>query len=485
VICSICGRTAPCEISQATNLPWCKACQKRWARCASCSQVTPIRGGTLTEPLCATCTCPDPSFWRACPTCGQQRQLSTRSCTRCNLRQRLHALLADGNGEIRASLHRLHDDLANNERPAPVLEWLNKPATANVLREFGTGQRTLSHAALDELPPSKAIEHLRAILVATNTLPIRDEHLARLERWIARTIEQRNEAEQRQLLHRYAVWHLLRRLRSRNNGAHATHSQVVTVKRHINAAIALLDGLAAQHRTVATARQGDLETWLTSNDASHRREAGHFVRWANRHKLTSLQFPATRWHGPSRSIDTEARWQQARRLLHDDTIKPADRVAGLLVLLYAQTPAAISRLTLEHLDTADQLRLRVGREPLVLPEPISELVRRLASTRRGHATLGDRGDSPWLFPGGQPGRPISAYQLAERLRKIGIRPAQARSTALFSLAAELPAGILARLLGIHIKVAVQWQHAAAGDWTTYAANYSRRANTSITSREQR
>jgi hypothetical protein len=30
------------------------------------------------------------------------------------------------------------------------------------------------------------------------------------------------------------------------------------------------------------------------------------------------------------------------------------------------------------------------------------------------------------------------------------------------------------MLGIHIKVAVQWQHASAGDWTTYAADYSRR-----------
>ncbi len=50
--------------------------------------------------------------------------------------------------------------------------------------------------------------------------------------------------------------------------------------------------------------------------------------------------------------------------------------------------------------------------------------------------------------------------------------------------AALAAAILARLLGIHIKVAVQWQHAAAGDWTTYAADYSRRANTSTTSREQ-
>jgi hypothetical protein len=161
-------------------------------------------------------------------------------------------------------LRGLHDNLAHSNRPNLVLAWLNKTTTASVLHELGTGQRALSHAALDQLPTSKPIEHLRAILVATNTLPPRDEHLVRLERWIARTLEDRNDSEQRQVLHRYAVWHLLRRLRFRNNGAHATYSQVVTVRRHVRAAIALLDGLTMRDRTLADARQGDLDAWLTS-----------------------------------------------------------------------------------------------------------------------------------------------------------------------------------------------------------------------------
>ena len=474
MICSICGRTAPCEISQATSRPWCKACQKRRARCAGCGQVELIRGGTLTKPLCAACTRPDLSFWRSCPTCGH-RQLSTRSCTRCNLRQRLAVLLADGDGDVRADLRGLHDNLAGSERPNLVLAWLNKSAIASVLREFGTGQRALSHAALDELPASKPVEHLRAILVATNTLPSRDEHLARLERWIARTLAGHGDPGQQQLLHRYAVWHLLRRLRQRNNNTHATHAQVVTVQRHVKAAIALLDGLATHGRALAGARQADLDNWLTSGQARHRREAGHFVRWANRQNLTSLEFPATKWNGPTRTIDTEARWAQARWLLHDHTVNPVDRVAGLLVLLYAQTPAAISRLTLEQVGTTEhQVRLRLGREPIALPEPLAGLVLDLLARRRGHAALGDQGTSPWLFPGGRPGQPISAYQLAERLRQLGLRPAQSRSTALFGLTTELPAAVLARLPGIHIKVAVAWQRASAGDWTTYAADYSHR-----------
>ena len=110
----------------------------------------------------------------------------------------------------------------------------------------------------------------------------------------------------------------------------------------------------------------------------------------------------------------------------------------------------------------------------MLPAPLDSLVLQLAATRRGHAALGDQGTSAWLFPGGQPGQPISAFQLAERLRQLGIRCGQSRSAALFQLATDLPAAVLARMLGIHISVAVPWQRASAGDWTAYAAEVSRR-----------
>ncbi|MFJ8602290.1 hypothetical protein ACIREM_26965 [Streptomyces shenzhenensis] len=53
--------------------------------------------------------------------------------------------------------------------------------------------------------------------------------------------------------------------------------------------------------------------------------------------------------------------------------------------------------------------------------------------------------------------------MGERLRKLGIRLAKARSTTLFQLAAELPAAVFARALGINITVADKWQRAAAGD----------------------
>ena len=110
----------------------------------------------------------------------------------------------------------------------------------------------------------------------------------------------------------------------------------------------------------------------------------------------------------------------------------------------------------------------------MLPEPLAGLVLDLVATRRASTIIDAPGSTPWLFPGRRHGQPITADQLGQRLKQIGIRPGRDRSTALFSLAAEIPAAILARMLGINISVAVAWQRASAGDWMTYAAGVSRR-----------
>jgi hypothetical protein len=69
---------------------------------------------------------------------------------------------------------------------------------------------------------------------------------------------------------------------------------------------------------------------------------------------------------------------------------------------------------------------------------------------------------------------LPAGVLLELVVVAALRCGQARSAALFQLATELPAAVLARMLGIHITVAVAWQRASAGDWASYAAEVARR-----------
>ncbi|MFD7518206.1 hypothetical protein ACFV85_25750 [Streptomyces niveus] len=179
--------------------------------------------------------------------------------------------------------------------------------------------------------------------------------MVRLERLVKELVASHATVEGRKILHRYATWHLLRQ-------GDITHTQLTVVRRHLRAAVHLLDRLEGQDLTLASCRQVDLERRMTSDDVRHRREAGNFVRRALSQKIAcDLSFPAMRWNGPSRPMDNEARWATARRLLHDDTIRTEDRLAGLLLLLYAQWPAAISRLTVDHIKRTDgAVRIRLG-----------------------------------------------------------------------------------------------------------------------------
>jgi hypothetical protein len=83
---------------------------------------------------------------------------------------------------------------------------------------------------------------------------------------------------------------------------------------------------------------------------------------------------------------------------------------------------------------------------------------------------------PWLFPGRKPGSALTEDALAQRLHALGMSPRQGRSTALFTLAAEVPAAISAGTPGIHIQAAIQWQQISGGDWTAYAAGISHRGH---------
>jgi len=142
-------------------------------------------------------------------------------------------------------------------------------------------------------------------------------------------------------------------------------------------------------------------------------------------------------------------------------MKTSDRVAGLLLLLYAQNLAVISLLTIDQVHASEnEIALQLGTAPVVLPEPLAGLVLDLVATRRASTIISAPGTTPWLFPGRRHGQPITPGRLGQRLKKIGIRSGRDRSTALFTLAAEIPAAILARMLGIHVSVAVAWQRAA-------------------------
>jgi len=174
--------------------------------------------------------------------------------------------------------------------------------------------------------------------------------------------------------------------------------------------------------------------------------------------------------GPA--LANDERWAIAKRLLQNDALDAVDRVTGSFVLLYAQQLSRISRVTVDDVTiTPDGVSVRFGRESVELIPPVASLVVRLCQQRRACCVGSPR--TNWLFPGHYAGQPISASWLGQRLRRLDIHATPARRAALMQLGAELPAVLLADLLGISTKTAVHWVRAAGGDWANYAAERAR------------
>jgi hypothetical protein len=214
--CSICGETSPCGISRVTGQPWCPACQRRSAGCSVCGRVAAIVSGTLAQPLCAECT--TPPTWLDCPTCSDPNHPHPGQCGRCLINSRLDELMGSDTGSLPPGLRTLRHDIATTEHHITAMRWLTKPAIAPVLADLAAGRMPLTHQAFDELPDSQALAHLRQTLVALGALPERDEELVRLEQFLTGFLAAQQDRDRRKILHRYTIWHLLRRLRSRNSG---------------------------------------------------------------------------------------------------------------------------------------------------------------------------------------------------------------------------------------------------------------------------
>jgi hypothetical protein len=474
--CSICGSASGGRIgiSRATGTPVCERCRKRWITCSRCGTGAPLKGGTLREPLCAHCLNPDPAFWKRCASCQETWQLSTAECTRCCLDRRLKQAFTPPGGAAVPELELLREAMVRVDRPDLMLDWLKNPAVRRTLQAIAA-RGVITHEALDTLPPGRTFAHVRSMLVAAGALPARDERLTALVRWIGQAVAGQADPGHRQALRGYAVWHHLRRLRGRLDGRPASRQQVKNVRDQVAAAAAFMDWLTARGLTLAACTQAELDQWLAGT-SGHLVRSANFVRWAvARRHASGLTAPASRWPGPSGPLDQDRRWADARRLLHEEAYPAADRVAGLLILLYAQKLNVITALTAQHVLHEDsRTLLRLGSRPIILPAPLDALVAGLAAGRRPPGSSLLSVPSPWLFPGRKPGSALTEDALAQRLHALGISPRQGRSTALFTLAADVPAAILAKTLGIHVQAAIQWQKISAGDWAAYAADVSRR-----------
>jgi hypothetical protein len=106
------------------------------------------------------------------------------------------------------------DEVRSVPRPKATLTWVGKPHVQKILRALACSEVPLTHEGLSTLSPWRSVAHIRDLLMHTSVLPLRDRHLLLFERRLSEWLDTIKDVEHRQLLNRFATWHLLRKLRA-------------------------------------------------------------------------------------------------------------------------------------------------------------------------------------------------------------------------------------------------------------------------------
>jgi len=165
------------------------------------------------------------------------------------------------------------------------------------------------------------------------------------------------------------------------------------------------------------------------------------------------RLPTLGWQGPASAPDDRARWETSvgsyttTRLTHE-TASPASS--------FSSTRRRPPRSPIDHRPPRHRRwdgSASARSVPIVLPDPLADLVLKLAVGQRGHATTGADVPRPGCSASASPAadqRP-SSFDSGSRWSASTQTGTKQRAV---QLAAELPAALLARLLGIDISAAV-------------------------------
>lgn len=508
--CSRCGQTRPVNARADDGAALCPSCYTQPPdTCAGCGGQAVIVSRREDEAVCARCyrhpkrECGDcgrvrrvavlardgqpdlcPTCHQApvlvCGTCGVKDRCRTTTpdkspiCFRCQLARRLDEILTGPDGTTPSPLVALRAAILAVDNPRTALGWLGRSPAITLLHAMATGERPLDHATLDAAAGPRrgrafAVEHLRQLLITSGALPERDRHVARLEIALDELVEAAHR-DDRQVLRTYATWRILQRLRRFAEQGKHTQAASHRGRELIAEAARFLAWLRARNTPLDACSQQDLDTWLNTRPRARSHLAG-FLNWARDRRLTDdLQILSPPSSDPVRFVADDQRWGLARRAVMDDTLAVRDRVAALLLLLYGQPAARITRLTRADIDVGQsEVRLRLGQDHIVLPPPLDLLIQQLPDQQPLGMASSLATRDQWLFPGRRPGQPTDPISLGNRLRRLGIEPRAARNTTLLQLGGELPSLVLADLLGIHINTAERWNAAAGARWINYVA----------------
>lgn len=407
-----------------------------------------------------------------CSRCDEEGWLHYRGvCGRCVLKDRLAAALDDGTGRVRPELIPLFDLVVGMERPRSGILWLTKPHVPPILTALAHGHVPLTHDGVATLSPWRSAIYVRDLMVAAGILPAVDRFLFLFERWLPGWLDQVPDSGHRKILHAFATWHVLRGLRAAAATGPIGHYREQIARRQLRLAARFLEHLAHRGIDLADCRQGELDQWLAQANNPDNQQLRSFLRWAIKgRRMPRLQLPPHRQAVPA-PISSRQRIELIRRIHNDTDMDSVDRVAALLVLLYAQSLGRVTRLTIDDITVVDgQMLIALGDPPAPVPAPFDVLISQYVAARPNLTTATNR-DSRWLFPGRRAGQPLHPTTIRLRFQQHGIPNLNGRTRAFREMLLQAPPSVVAGMLGygtnraeaLAAEAGSTWKHYAAGD----------------------
>lgn len=472
--CARCGRTAARTRASWPEGKVCGPCFTTATRthgtCPDCGQHRLLPGPPEANggPRCAPCAGIPHDFH--CTRCNVEGEFYRRGiCARCALRDDLNDLLLTDPADP-GTAGRIVDVLCKAGRPESIITWKRSPTVQALLSALLSGKTPLTHEGLDAQSESAEREanHLRALFVHHGLLPHQDPYLARFESWIKDKLRSLREEVAKPVGH-FATWHHLRRIRSLTTPEKSARGPVHSAKQEISETIKFLDWLWETHqRTAANCTQQDIETWLATGPTT-RKAIRTFIVFINNtgtnHHVEMGHYTAKK--RPTITQDQRLAW--LRELLTGTSESLPYRVAGILLLLYAQPLVRVAKLRVDAVETHEtsaNMRITFGTHPVPVPRPFAELLLEHLRNRPNLRTGSDT-ESPWLFPGTRAGQPLHPNGIMDRLRSLGIDLRGARNTALDEHLTLSPPPLVADALGYSHQVAFLHADAAGDAWSRY------------------
>ena len=402
-----------------------------------------------------------------CISCGAEAELySGGRCQRCVLGATAQRLLANPDtGVIAPQLQVIIDALTAMHRPNSGLTWIRQPHVDRVLRDLAR-HPTLTHEVIDQLPAGRTTDYMRNLLVEHDVLPSRDERLARFQSWAVTAQQRITTEDHRKLVARFIRWSLEKRLRSMSP---VTDSAFLRAKQTVTVTIEFCNWLAAEHNTtVEQVTQGHIDLWQSTGPTT-REHILRFVRWAIKAKLIASDLEVTpHRRGTAPRMPIEQQNAVIEQVAHQQTLHPRDRLAAILVIVFAQRAEDVAALTWDQIAiTADTVTIDLAGLPIDLPPPLDEPVRALAASRYNSQTAAHR-NSPWVFRGYTAGRHITPTHLRSYLRPV-LAALEARLGTLNELTQTTPIAILAETLGYSPQTLEAHARASAATYSRYIA----------------